>query len=421
MTSLQNKTCLVCDLGLWPELALRLSRDFSRTFYYAPWRSAFPRQADASAGEGLSDVRRVYDLYDVLDDIDLWVFPDIGFADMQQWLRRRGHRVWGAGASEALELDRVYTRRLQQRLGVAAPPSRCVVGVHALAAELAATSDEWVKLSLWRGDMETWHHERPWLSEVYLDDLERRLGPLADSTEFIVEGNVEGVELAYDGWAVDGAFPPSSLFGYEVKDRGYVGAVKDYAALPESLRSVNDAFAPVLAEGQCRSFASFELRLTPDGEAVLIDPCMRCGSPPFQASMELWDNLAEVFWEGAAGNLIPGVATAKYAALAVLRSPWAAGNWMPLGIPPEVRRWVKLANLTAIRGRPYCVPVRSDVPEVTALGAVVGLGDTLAEALERAQDVADVLEGPQLEVTVASLEDAQEAIEAGKALGVAFD
>jgi hypothetical protein len=421
VTDLSAKTALTIDSGLFGSVAERLARDFGQSLYYAPWKSAFPRMRDAAVGEGLSGVERVYDLFDVLDRVDLIVFPDVGWADLQQFLRLRGHRVWGAGAAEWLELDRPACRELQRQIGVGAPDSETVRGLGALRARLAALppgEDRWVKISLFRGETETFHHEKLFTSEPWLDDLAARLGPLAGRAEFLVESSVEGVEIAYDCFTVDGKFPPMALWGVEVKDAGYLGVVQPYDKLPEPVRSVNAAFAPTLAKDRCRSAVSFEMRVPEGGGApAVIDPAIRCGSPCTEAWLELWENVGQIFWEGAAGKVVAPVPAAKYVAEVMVRSEWALSHWTPLDIPPEVARWVKLKNKTVVDGKPYFVPLNQDMPQI---GAVVGLGDTLEEAIAKANEVAEAIDGFQVDALTGSVDKALEAVGKLRALGIDF-
>lgn len=415
---LSSKTCFVYDNGLFVELAVRLARDFGKVYYYHPFKSAFPRLRDASVGEGLLGVERVYDLWDVADQVDLWVFPDVYDGDLQSFLRNRGDRVWGSGDAQFLELDRWKTRKLQQELGVPGPPTQKVVGVEALRKHLANRTNKWIKVSYFRGDGETWHHHTAFVSEVYLDELVKRYGPLGHQVEFIVEDNVEGVEIGYDGWTIDGEFPESSLFGIEVKDLGYIGRVLPYSKLPRQIRDVNRAFSPILKEGRCRSFVSFEMRVGPAGDPVMIDPCMRCGSPPTEIWMEMFENLSQVIWEGAAGNMVVPEPIAEWACIAMIHSPWAVHNWTPIAIPNEVRKWVKLRNLTRVDGRDYFVPQPGiELPEI---GAVVGLGNSMKEAIAHLDSVAKQVDGYNITIHKDALEKAQESIKEAEKVGIKF-
>lgn len=411
--NLAQKTCLVYDHGLFVELAARLARDFRRVYYFCPWKISFPKMVEVAPGEGVEGVTRVYDLFSVIDQVDLFVFPDVYDGDLQVYLRQQGKRVWGAGRAEYLELDRVKARRTLAEQGVQSPPWQEVVGLTALRQLLEQVDDRWVKTSMFRGDFETYHHETGELSQPFLDDLAANYGPQAESVEFLVEEGVEGVEIAYDGYTVDGQFPDKALWGVEVKDRGYVGEVVEYTDLPEQIQQVNRLVAPVLEVEECRSFVSFEMRVGEDGVPKVIDPAMRCGNPPTEAWLELYENLAEVFWEGAAGNLVSPKPVARFTAMAVIVSSWAEKKWCPVSCPEEIEQWVKLRFLTVIDGVRYYAP---NVSGMTEIGAVVGLGDTLEEAVALVQERAAQVKGYKLDVRADEvLAKAAEAVEEVKA------
>ena len=417
MNNYSAKSVCVVDNGQFVELAVRLARDFGTAYYFNPWVSAFPRMSDAAVGEGIPEIQLLYSLWDHLDKIDLWVFPDIYFADIQHFLRAQGRRVWGAAGAEWLELDRWSTHNRQLELGIGTPITERIVGIDLLRRRLAEVEDKWVKVAVFRGDFETYHHLRYFTSEPWLNDIQNKFGPLAREVEFLVQESVPGVEIAYDGWTIDGRFPDRSLFGYEVKDLGYVGHVKPYTELPQQIREVNAAFSDLLHEERCRSFLAFEMRVAEDGIPIVIDPCMRCGSPPTEANMELWSNLAEVLWEGAAGNLVQPTSIADYAVMALIHSPYAIAHWMAVDFPPEFRQWIKFRYLTVLNGRHYFVP--QDVP-MAEIGAVVGLGNTLEEAIAHVDMIAPGVQGYQIEVHNAVFDKAREAIEEGEAYGIEF-
>lgn len=404
---ISGKTCLVVDRGLFVELASRLSRDFARVLYYCDWKSAFPKRMEGAIGEGVEGIERVYDLFDAIDEADLIVFPDIYDGDLQHFLRERNYRVWGAGNAEHLELNRVGAKEIAESRGVESPPYVEIIGLDELRKYLTGVDDAYIKVSNYRGDFETFHHEEDFITESFLNVLQERYGPLADEVKFLVEGSVEGVEIAYDGYTIDGKFPSKAMWGVEVKDRGYVGRVVPYVGLPKQIQDVNAAFAPDLAEGKCRSFVSFEMRVQPGGVPVVIDPCLRCGNPPTELWMEMYGNLGQILWHGAVGELIEPEFVARTGAMLVINCQWATKHWSPIMIPPDIRQWVKIRMLTNIDGKDYYVPSRYEMAEI---GAVVGIGDTIQEAVALVQERAGMIAGYAMDLRPEVLDEAEAAV-----------
>jgi hypothetical protein len=406
--NLKNRSVLIVDNGLFVGLAERLTDFFGEVAYFREWKSAFPYLADIAPGEGIPGVTRVDNLFDAIDTADLIVFPDIYHGDLQTYLRRQGKRVWGAGDAEYLELDRVLAHDEEEVRGIEHPPTELVKGVSALRDYLSEDGDLWVKVSTFRGDMETFHHEKAFVTDLWLNHLEERYGPLAESVEFVVEEGVEGLEIGYDGYTVDGRYPTPVLWGVEVKDRGYVGRMVPYEKLPGPIREVNAAFAPLLAQTQCRSSVSFEMKVKPGDKPVIIDPCLRQGNPPTAASMELYGNLGDILWYGAEGVLVNPEPLAEYCAMLIIHSTWATKHWTPIHVPDGLRRWVKVCFECDVAGQRYYVPNPSEMIE---FASVVALGDSLEEAVILCQERAEQVDGFQLDIRPEVLDEAQQAVD----------
>lgn len=412
-----SKTCLIWEAGLFVSLAERLARDFGRVLYACPWKSAYPKAAAAHIGTGLPGVERVLNFWDHVDEADIIVFPDIYDSDMQKICQRLGKPVWGHRDAERMELNRWEMRKLQKRLDIPGPETKLFTCVEDLAEHLKTVENKYVKISTFRGDQETWHHDTWHTTEILLDDFKHRVGALKNHYEFIVEDAIDGVEVAYDGWTVHGKFPDHVYFGYEMKDKGYVGKFMEYANLPEPIREVNQKLSPILKLEQSVGFCAFEMRLTGDGKPYVIDPCMRGFSPPLEVMMEAYTNLAEIIWEGAHGNLVQPESAGEYAAEVMIHSNFALTNWVPIEVPEDMKQWVKLRNSAVIDGRLYHVPIGGDMPEI---GAVVGVGDTLESAINLVKERAAKVKGHLLEIPIHSLDEAKGEIEKGKKVGVQF-
>lgn len=421
--NLKNKSVLIADHGLFMELAPRLAREYGEVKLFVPWVSGYPKAAPAFVGTGLPGVKRVETFWDHVADADVVVFPDLYFADWQEVVAGRFDKpVWGHRRAELLELDRWGTRRMQKRRGIGAPRTKFLVGVDALEEYLRDPrhEDRWVKISTYRGDGETWHHETWHTSEVYLHHFRDRVGALDDSYEFMVEEAInDAIEVGYDGFTVYGQWPESSYWGFEVKDSAYIGKFSKYEDLPDPIRKVNEKVAPILNEERAVGFCSFEFRLPRgrDAEPLVIDPCMRAGSPPFEACMEGYENLGEIIWEGAHGRMPQVRAAGEYLAIAMIHCPFALKNWVPIDVPEDVERWVKLRNKARIGGKLYHVPTLGDMPEI---GAVVAYADSLDEAKQLVTERAEKVKGYLVDIHVAKLDNAEEEIAKAKDYGIKF-
>jgi hypothetical protein len=406
MTDLSKRTAMIVDNGLFLEIAIRLAKEFGRVLYFAPWTNGYPKSNALMIGKGIDNIERVEEPWSHMDDVDVWVFPDVYEGAMQDYLVSQGHNVWGCRSGGAnLELDRVKSKQISTKLGIDIGPYKRIVGLDALRRHLKANDDQYVKISATRGDMETFHSPRYAEVEPRLDELEHNLGAKKKLMEFVVEEAInDAIEIGYDGFTIDGQFARGAIVGVEVKDKAYIGRTMRYSQLPPNVRSVNDKLAPELKRVGYRGFLSTEIRETKD-KAYLIDPCSRAGSPPSELYQEMIGNLAEVIWWGAEGIVIEPEYTAKWGAEVLLLSDWADKNWQQVRFPEEVRENVKLRNFTVIDGEYYVIPQWSGMPEI---GAVVATGNTAKEAISECKRIAAMVDGYSVEKPLEAIDEAYE-------------
>ncbi|MGD0420563.1 MAG: hypothetical protein ABSA68_13455 [Xanthobacteraceae bacterium] len=416
MTNYRSKTCCVVDNGLFLEVAITLAKDFGKVLYYMPWQSGYPTSNVLLVGHGIPGVTRIDSFWPLLDEIDLFVFPDVYEGPLQEHLASLGKRVWGSRNGDQLELFRADSKKHMKSLGIDIGPWKLIKGIDKLREHLEKHDDQWVKISRTRGDFETFHAENYDLVKPKIDELEHQLGAKGEIMEFIVEEGIpDAVEIAYDGFTIDGKFAKNATFGIEVKDKGLVTKTTKYDALPEQLRTVNDKLKGTLAEFRYRNFLAVEMRITKDGTPYVIDPCCRAGSPPSELLLELICNWADIMWEGAEGTVVEPVFQAKWGAELLLISDWGDTHWQPLQFPKSIREQVKLRYAAVIDGTYYVVPQASAHPEI---GAVVATGDTMDAAIKEVCAIAEKVKGFYVEVVPECLDEAQEQFDKLREFGI---
>jgi hypothetical protein len=417
MTDLSDKICCVVDHGLFVELAIRLSRDFGKVYYHVPWERGFPIVNEAVIGNGFDEITWVDEIWDVLDEVDLFVFPDVLHSGLQLHLASLGKRVWGSRKGDSLEIGRAKLKKVQEELGMHHPKYEIVRGLDNLRSFLKENSDKYVKVSKFRGMMETFHHTEYAQTEPILDQLAVKFGSVKNAMPFLVETPVEtDIEVGYDGYCVDGAFPAFGIQGYEVKDKSLIASVQKYSDMPKEITIVNQVLAPVLKIYGYRNFWSTEIRVK-DGNSYLIDPCCRAPSPCLEIQLELWENLGEILWHGAAGELVDQKPAAQFGVEAIIDHNGDEHSWRTLEVPDKVRRWVKLYNVARVDGT-YVMPPFPH--SCDAIGAVVGIGDTLPEAIDQLISHVAALKDQPVTVKVESLYDGLEEIQQAEKKGLEF-
>jgi hypothetical protein len=417
MSDASQSTVLVVDGGLFFEFALRLSRGFKRTLYHCDITETFPRLHTALIGDGFEGAEVALDLWDAIREADVVAFPDCTQPGLQAELVRQGKPVWGSRKGVRLEwFRREFMERLR-KLDLPVADYQMVYGLSALRSHLRDLREQYIKVSRWRGNMETTHWIDWRTSSPWLDDIAVEFGGAQEDVAFLVFPSIDAVsEVGYDGYFAGGRFPKVSASGVETKDKGYFGAVIAWDELPEPLQEINEAMAPVLADFGYANFWAAELRLSEDGKAWFTDPCCRHASPAGECQLELWKNLPEIVYAGAHGECLDPEPTAKFAAQALMEHRDDKTRWRRLVIPDDVSQWVKLYNPVKTADEVYDLPPLPHSCE--SVGSVIGLGNTPVEAVERLKEHAAALEGQPVEVRIDSLVDAAVEIEAAAQVGV---
>lgn len=403
----KTKSCCIYDYGLFTDLAVRLAKDFGLVYYCCPNKTAFPSLNQIYIGTGIENVERVYEIAECIDDVDVFVFPDVYSASVQSYLDAKEYPVWGSRDGESMEVMRAWFMDLLAKVGLPVPKYEVVRGFSTLLDYLSSIDRKvWVKVSLIRGDIETFCVDDLDIRESFLDDLRVKLGPIKEAVSFVVEDDIEAVaEVGYDGYTIDGQFPGKCIEGVETKSKGYVGKVVSYKSLDRAVRYVNDKLSDTLRSFNYRNFFSTEIRVTKDGTPYLIDPCCRAGSPPSEIYFEAIKNLAEIIWEGAHGRLVEPEFEANYFAELILSSPWAEKNILAIDFPKDIERFVKLRNCCLVDGKWYILPQ----PYFgTQIGGVIGWGDSFSDAIDMCIDNAKAIRGIGIEYDISSLYSAWE-------------
>jgi phosphoribosylamine-glycine ligase len=416
LVNLKEKVAIVYDNGLFVEIAKTLSKSFKKVYYYMPWKNGFPKSNQYIVGEGIEGIDRIQNFWDYVDKADIVIFPDIYDGDLQLELVKQGKLVWGGRKGEEMELYRDRMKKFMKMLGLYVTPFTVLKGLDALREHLKENDNVWVKQNVTRGDFETFCSKSYQVIEPVLDELEHNLGRSKFIKEFIVEDALDdAVETGVDLYTIDGNFPTETLVGIEVKDLGYVGKILPYSEISPKVTDFNDKIKPALKEYGYRGFMSTEIRVSKDKPPYMVDFCARAGSPPNELYQLMYKNLAEIIWYGACGILIDPITTKKYGVEALIHSSWADRNWQAITFPAKYRDNIKLRNAVKINGLYYAVPQAVGLPEI---GAVVTEGDSIEEAVDKAREIAESIEGHYIEVKIDSINVALEQFKQLEEFGV---
>ena len=98
---ISDVTCCVVDSGLFCQMARRMADDCKRVLHWNPDCRAFPSIKQGCIAGGFERVEQVREFWPMIDEIDLFCFPDSSMAGLQSYLASIGKAVWGSRWGEA--------------------------------------------------------------------------------------------------------------------------------------------------------------------------------------------------------------------------------------------------------------------------------------------------------------------------------
>lgn len=382
---------MIVDSGLFLPFAHRMAKACRRTLFYCPNEEPFPTINRCCIGDGFEDIEKVQDDYEfwkLKNEVDFYCFPDISRAGLQLELESQGKPVWGSRRADALEILRQYFHKVLGEVGLPVPTFKVVHGLNALRSHLKDEEDKFLKISKYRGSMETWHWRSWSLDEGMLDLLAVRFGPAKELIPFMVFDNIEtDIEIGSDTYGVDGLWPSLMLNGIEAKDKAYLSAVTKREDMPSCLQEVLEGFSPILKHFRMRNQWSTEIRKTEDS-FFFTDPTPRGGLPSSNSQYAAWTNFPEIVQAGAEGELLEPETDCKYTAECMISGKKKAELWPAVEVPDELKDHTGFANCCEIDGR---LVFPSDEDSSGDLGWLVAKGNTFEEVLDNLKGYADLM------------------------------
>lgn len=388
MKDISDVTFLISDSGLFLPLAHCLAEKAKRVIYWSPDHRAFPSVKQAVVGDGFPNIERVRDFWPLLGEIDAACFPDIGQGPLQLHLESIGIPVWGSRMGDGLELDREYFMEWVEEAGLDVAPYEVVTGWSALRDYLKDRNDQYIKISRFRGDMETTHWRSWEMDEQWLYWLAMQFGSVKELIRFLVFDKIDtDLEIGADTYNVDGQFPSLMLNGIEGKDKCYLSAVTKRDEMPPQIQQILSAIGPKLARFNYRNQISFEDRVK-DDKHFYIDATQRGGMPSSGSQQLVWKNFPEIIWHGAHGELIEPEPAAKFSIECMINCKDKSECWSEVELDPKLLPWARFSECCMVDGK-YCFP--PDDSGDGELGWLVALGDTPKEVFDNIKAYADML------------------------------
>lgn len=370
---------LIIDNGLFVNMAARMAQD-TEVAYYSSWQAAFPQSRELAPGSGLKNVLRVDEpIGFMLEGRTSYVIvPDLFLDGYEKLAKAMEIPCFATNGGSLLETDRWELKKYLESKGLPVNESWEVEGLDELRKILEKRKDLYVKVSAFRGDMETFHHVDWTSTEPEFYRWKVKFGPFGEKVRFIAETSIDdAVEVGIDTFFRNGEWVYPCFFGPEIKDGGYAGVMLDNT--PKLYRPTMDALAEYFRQTDYSCFFSNEMRVR-GKEVFMTDATCRVPSPPGGVLMASMSNFTDFLLKGIepdyAGKVICEI---------VLKSDIVTDTWMRVQVPKELRHALMLHNYCEIDGKIWVIPHESKYKE---FGSACGWGATLDEAREMAKEVA---------------------------------
>ncbi len=412
-------TYLVFDCGLYCSQANALAEGGkNKVYYYTPWTSKDPHYKDYIIGKGFEHLEKVLYFEDYIDRADCIVFFDVHGNSLCNYLRKLYPKksIWGAGLGERLENDRVALKEWCASFGLPVNKYEVIRGVVKLRSYLQKNKNKYVKINIFRGDMESFYAKEYDSVEMVLDSIEDALGPHKEEYDFIVEEAVEteveiGVDTIFNGTDYIGGF-----CGYELHKNLYMAHVwNDLSDLPSSMEETLSAFQPLFQKMNYRGAMSTEEKVVSPSEHYFLDACMRLPNPLSALYPVMIENWAEVVYKVGLGQPVELDIKYKYVGAFALTSNYCDKNYVKVDIDPKHRDDVRYQMVCGRKDHVYTVPGWS------IAGIVIAGGGSVDEVLSKLKENVQYIEGHGIDKDpIHGIDMIKEVIEKGKKVGIPF-
>jgi len=405
---------LVFDYGLFATHADKLAdKGKNKVWYYTQWESGFPCYDKYIVGEG-TEVEKIKYFWDKVDEADCVVNFDVYGNDIIEYLRKKGKRCFGSGKGMMLENDRELMKKLLAKLGLPVNKYEKIIGTTALREYLKTHKDKYIKIDLFRANLESFHSKDYTASEMIIDEMDAVLGPMKDKFPFLVEDAIDAktsVEPGQDVFFNGKAFVKPYLYGYEIAKAFYIGKFVD--KLPPQLQNTLDKMTPVLQKLDYRGAISFEEKVVDKKTSYLLDVSARQPAPLSAGYVEWIKNYPELIYKVAGAEDVEIKSIAKYVGALPLQCGHAKDHWVRILLEDKYRKVVKFRQF--VKNKYYYA-----VPGLDEIVVLIAWGDTIEQVFDRIAKLNDVVDAYGLQKDLTGLEEAREQIEKGKTLGIDF-
>lgn len=277
--------CLVFGTSIEFAHVKALADAGNEVYYYTDYISNFPTFDDFASGYGFDNIKKIHNPYTILDKVDRIFTFDVYYGGLFEYLKKKGYDTFGGGIACNLETDRKLLKNTLNVLKLPSAPYKIVKGFDNIKPPAV------VKLSYFRGSMETFPVFNENDKKAIKTKLYREFGEYINSIEFIVEDVIDAsgfIEIGIDAFYNEGFVFPL-LLGLEYSKGCYVGkVVNSISELPkpfqETLIKLDKALNKMNYKGMISTEEFINLKTN---QHYFLDITVR-GAYPLSLSYPYW-------------------------------------------------------------------------------------------------------------------------------------
>ena len=399
-----KKHIAIIDDGLFQSYAEMFTKYFEKVSYFAPWQESDNALANHMKGQGLPGVTRIDYLHEAEDDIDIFYFTDLNYADWQADLRAKGKQVWGLGWAEEYECDRRLFYDYLKECKMPVTPYDEIDGLHNLRKYAEVRKKEgFIKASRYRANWESYHHTTPEMTLEYIDYQLSKMGARGNFMEFVCEDMIpDAREVGIDFVTCNGVPLPIASFGIEIKNKMYLGKIMPIKDMPDKIQNTFDVLNPLFKKYGSKGSVSSENRVNKEGVNYFIDLCARTGNPPGTCLQIAYTNWGEIVDGVTQGKVVEPIPRYKYICEAHVFSDFCL-NWKTkVTYPEKYAEFIRMKQYYILDGSREKIPV----PGYNIVASCAGGGDTPDEAIEMVKELLKMVECNEVETAEKFMADA---------------
>lgn len=421
----EMKVCVI-DQGIFAELAESLSDNGRNSVVYLPnWTKSHPQFQDNCVGQNFGHLNKQNSFYaedgtNWIDWCDLIVNPDCFDNDWIRLFKKeygKTKSIFGSGAGEALESDRWKLKKVIKNANLPLQKSYHVTGVDKLIKLLTESPNKYVKINIWRGDMESFFAKDLKSVEAKLNRLKTCFGPLADEVDFVVEDVIDtDVEIGFDGFFNGIDFVPTCFMGYEYHKFFYLGKVVKFKDIPPSIKETMTALKPTLQKMDYRGAISTEEKIVSQKEHYFLDICSRFMNPGGICYGDWIKNLPEVVYKVGLKQSVDLQCPDAYVGCILLDSPDAKEEYVYIDVKKENKDKIKIFCPFQTKDKSYY-----QVKGCTSTIVVTATGSSPKDVIDKLKKYAELVDCSGLNKDVINEMDVMyDIIKKGVSVGIAF-